>query len=60
LRQVKYPYNYRGSRNCKLNSIGNFSPIVLPFSARGLSRHLCAERAWRRQVRLQGRVVQSV
>jgi hypothetical protein len=42
----------RGSRNCKLNSLGHFSPIVLPFSDRGLSRHLCAERAWRRQVRI--------
>jgi hypothetical protein len=33
------------------NSISHFSPIVLPFSARGLSRYLCAERAGRRQVR---------
>jgi hypothetical protein len=47
----KNPYNYRGSRSCKLNSLGHFSPIVLPFPARGLSRHLCAERAWRRQVK---------
>jgi hypothetical protein len=31
-------------------SLGHFSPIILPFSARGLSRHLCAERAWRGQV----------
>jgi hypothetical protein len=50
-RKAVGPYSYRGSRNCKLNSLGNFSPIVLPFSARGVSRHLCAERAWRRQVR---------
>jgi hypothetical protein len=50
-RHVKNPYNYRGSSNCKLNSLGHFSPIVLPFSARGFSRHLCAERAGRRQVR---------
>jgi hypothetical protein len=47
----KNRYNYRGGRNCKLNSLGHFSPIVLPFSARGLSRHLGAERAWRGQVR---------
>jgi hypothetical protein len=51
LRHVKNPCSYRGSRDCKLNSLGHFSPIVLPFSARDLSRHLCAERAWRRQVR---------
>jgi hypothetical protein len=51
LRHVKDPYNYRGSRSCKLNSLCHFSPIVLPFSVRGLSRHLCAERAWRGQVR---------
>jgi hypothetical protein len=51
LRLVKNPYNCRGSRKYKLNLLGHFSPIVLPFTARGLSRHLCAERAWRRQVR---------
>jgi hypothetical protein len=42
LRHVKNPYNYRRSRNCKLNSIGHFSPTVLFFS----------RDAWRRQVRL--------
>jgi hypothetical protein len=51
LRHVKDPYNYHGSRSCKLNSLGRFSPIVFPFSARGLSRHLCTERTWRVQVR---------
>jgi hypothetical protein len=43
LRHVKNPYSYRGSRDNELNSLGHFSPIVLPFSARDLSRHLCAE-----------------
>jgi hypothetical protein len=45
------PYNYCGNRNCKLNLLRHFSPIFLPFSARGLSRNLCAERAWRGQVK---------
>src|SRR5215510_11489656 len=37
---VKEPYNYRGSRNCRLNLIGHFSPIVPPLAKRGLSRGL--------------------
>jgi hypothetical protein len=52
LRHVKDPYNYRGSRNCKLNSLGHFSPIVLRFYTRGLC-HPYAERAWRGQVRIK-------
>jgi hypothetical protein len=48
LQHVKDAYNYRGSSNCKLNSLGHLSPIILPCFARGLSRHLCVERAWRR------------
>jgi hypothetical protein len=34
---VKESYNYRGSRNCRLNLIGHFSPIVPPLANRGLS-----------------------
>jgi hypothetical protein len=37
---VKEPYNYRGSRSCRLNLIGHFSPIVPPLANRGLSFHL--------------------
>jgi hypothetical protein len=37
---VKEPYSYRGSRNCRLNLIGHFSPIVLPLANRSLSRRL--------------------
>jgi hypothetical protein len=60
LRHVKIPYNYGGSHNCKLNLLGHLSPIVLPFSARGLARHLCAARAWRVQVRpKEGWYIQS-
>jgi hypothetical protein len=40
LRHVKEPYNYRGSRNCRLNLIGHFSPIVPPLANRGLSGRL--------------------
>jgi hypothetical protein len=36
----KKPYNYRGSRNCSLNLIGYFSPIVPPLANRGLSLRL--------------------
>jgi hypothetical protein len=40
LRHVKEPYNYRGRRNCRINLIGHFSPIVPPLANRGLSRSL--------------------
>jgi hypothetical protein len=40
LRHVKEPYNYRGSRSCRLNLIGHFSPIVPSLANRGLSRRL--------------------
>jgi hypothetical protein len=40
LRHVKNPYNFRGSRDCRLNLIGYFSPIIPPFTNRGLSRSL--------------------
>jgi hypothetical protein len=40
LGHVKEPYNYRGSRNCRQNLIGHFSPIVHPLANRGLSRRL--------------------
>jgi hypothetical protein len=36
LRYVKNPYNLRGSRDCRLNLIGHFSPIIRPFTNRGL------------------------
>jgi hypothetical protein len=39
-RNVKEPYNYRGSRNCRLNLIGYFSPIAPPLANRGLSSRL--------------------
>jgi hypothetical protein len=52
LRHVKDPYNYRGIRNCKLNLLGHFSTIVLPFSARGLS-------SLAGKSKTQSRVVQS-
>jgi hypothetical protein len=37
---VKEPYDYRGSRKCRLNVIGHFSSIVPPLANRGLSRRL--------------------
>jgi hypothetical protein len=37
LRHVKEPYNYRGSRNCRLNLIRHFSPIVPLLANTGLS-----------------------
>jgi hypothetical protein len=40
VRHVKEYYNYRGSRNCRLNLIGHFSPIVPPLANRGLTRRL--------------------
>jgi hypothetical protein len=40
LRHVKNPYNFRGSRDCRLNLNGHFSPIIPPFTGRGLSRRL--------------------
>jgi hypothetical protein len=36
----KKPYNFRGSRDCRLNLIGDFSPITPHFTDRGLSRCL--------------------
>jgi hypothetical protein len=41
---VKNPYNYRGSRNCKLNSIGHFSPII-SLSLPEACRDICARSA---------------
>jgi hypothetical protein len=43
LRHVKNPYNYRGCRNCKLNSLDHFSPIAL--SLPEVSRDICARLA---------------
>jgi hypothetical protein len=40
LRRVKEPYNYRESRSCRQNLIGNFSSIVPPLANRSLSRRL--------------------
>jgi hypothetical protein len=40
MRHVKEPYNYRGSRNYRLNLIEHFSPKVPPFFARGILRLL--------------------
>jgi hypothetical protein len=36
----KKTYNFRGCRDCRLNLIGHFSPIIPSFTDRGLSRRL--------------------